>query len=366
MSGGQSDAGEDEDIPFVHRPSEDHYCPICTKLLRCAYQTRCCGHLLCRDCSGQLQATPKVRCPFCQESGLDTVEDKHFTRVVRNLRVHCYHHQAGCGWEGELRDLTSHVSVTKNTCDYVFVKCVYGCSEDVRRRELQLHKRECCPKRPMTCEHCSYHNTYDIVVKKHYPICEQFPVLCPNHCGLTSEPAPKVTTLAMRHTVRRARKFEPPKFKRKALELHLQTVCPEEEIECKYSIAGCPVKLVRKQMSSHLQEAMETHVELLETKLLASLKEIEDLKQTLQSCLVPNNAVQSDVPESKVVEQYLINLPPVSFTISEYSKLKEKEDFWLSTPFYTHRGGHKLQLKVCTVQMGGVWVKALTSPFVCM
>ena len=273
------DAGEDEEIRFVHRPSQDYYCPICYKLLVHAYQTRCCGNLLCRDCSGRLQATPNVSCPLCLKPGLDTVEDKHFIREVRGLQVRCYHHQAGCGWEGELHELPNHVSMTKNVCDFVFVKCVFGCGQDVRRRELKLHKREHCPKRPMTCEHCSYHNTYDVVVEKHYPICEEFPVQCPNWCGMTSsEPAAKVTTLAMRQMARRARKFEIPKFKCKALEIHLQTVCPLQEIECKYSIAGCRVKCARKLMNSHLQESMAAHVELLESALLASLKEVEDLK----------------------------------------------------------------------------------------
>ena len=164
------DAGENEEILFVESPSQDYYCPVCYKLLTCPYQMRCCGNHLCRDCSDRLLATPNVNCPMCQKPGVDTVEDKYFVRLVQGLRVRCYHHQAGCGWQGELRELPNHVRLTRRSCDYVFIKCVFGCGQKVRRHELKLHKHDQCPKRPETCEHCSYHNTHDVVTEKHYPI----------------------------------------------------------------------------------------------------------------------------------------------------------------------------------------------------
>ena len=344
------DAGEDEEIPFVEPPSHDYYCPVCYELLTCPYQMRCCGNHLCRDCNSRLQATPNVNCPMCQKPGVDTVEDKFFVRLVHGLRVRCYHHQAGCGWQGELRELPNHVSLTKRSCDYVFIKCVFGCGQKVRRRELRLHKRDQCPKRPETCEHCSYHNTHDVVTEKHYPICEEFPVECPNRCGMSPPTlVPKATTLAMRQMVRRARKFEAPKFRRKSLMVHLQTVCPLEEIECKYAVAGCPVKLLRKLMNSHLKEAKDAHFQLVEEGFFASLKEIADLKQALKSSHDSTiEELQLALQPSKALEKHLVNLPPVTFTLNEYSKLKEKKDSWLSLPFYSYYGGHKLQLKVYT------------------
>ena len=110
------------------------------------------------------------------------------------------------------------------------------------------------------------------------------------------------------------------------------------------------MKLVRKQMNPYLREAtcMATYVELLEAAFLSSLKEIEDLKQASQSSHGTNIAPKPLVLPSKVVEQYLINFPPVSFIISEYMKLKEKDDFWFSSPFYSSNAGYKLQLKVYT------------------
>ena len=44
--------------------------------------------------------------------------------------------------------------------------------------------------------------------------------------------------------------------------------------------------------------------------------------------------------------EYLVNLPPVEFTISNFSKKKECNARWMSPPFYSHPQGHKFCLVV--------------------
>ena len=44
--------------------------------------------------------------------------------------------------------------------------------------------------------------------------------------------------------------------------------------------------------------------------------------------------------------EYLYNLPPVVFTITDFLEKKQANEVWTSPPFYTHTRGYKLCLKV--------------------
>ena len=45
---------------------------------------------------------------------------------------------------------------------------------------MKDHKEYQCPKRQEKCEHCDYHNSHDIVMENHLPVCPESPVECPN------------------------------------------------------------------------------------------------------------------------------------------------------------------------------------------
>ena len=151
-------------------------------------------------------ASGKTECPTCQEPNLlsDARLNKHLQREIYDLKVRCKHHEAGCQWVGELRDLKDHLD------------------PDKRRRAMKHHKLHVCPKRGQTCKYCNYQDT---IMEQHLPVCREFPVKCPNKCKIKG-------------------------LKRKQLKAHINE-CPLQRIECPFSSAGCTVKLPRNQMETH-------------------------------------------------------------------------------------------------------------------
>ena len=98
----------EDDYPFVEQPSEDFFCPVTFGLLLQSHQTQCCGKIISQEAVMRIQRKGEV-CPLCKASGWRTMEDKHFQRQVRALRVFCRHKDKGCGWQGDLADLQAHV-----------------------------------------------------------------------------------------------------------------------------------------------------------------------------------------------------------------------------------------------------------------
>ena len=174
---------EKEEIHFLSEPTDDYFCPICTNLLTEPFLTDC-GHHFCRECRGRLLASGRVECPVCPERNAlkDARLNKHLQRQVNDLKVHCKHHEEGCKWKGELRDLQAHLDPVRRRCGFVLITCSLGCGERVQSGAMKEHKKSHCRKRPSTCEHCGYHNAHDIVTEKHHPLRCQFPVDCPNKC----------------------------------------------------------------------------------------------------------------------------------------------------------------------------------------
>ena len=50
------------------------------------------------------------------------MENKERIREVKELKIHCTHHKEGCGWEGELGELKSHLDTDKGY-GYLIITC---------------------------------------------------------------------------------------------------------------------------------------------------------------------------------------------------------------------------------------------------
>ena len=293
-------------IQFVVDPSDDHLCPICTEPLMEPYLTDC-GHYLCYTCRGRLLASGTVQCPECREPDVlkNARLNKHLQRQVNGLKVRCQYHEIGCEWTGELLYLQEHLDPEARRCGFIFLPCSLGCGERVASSEAKEHMMNNCSKRLCTCEYCGdYYNKRDIVTEKHYPVCEQFPVECPNKCPMQS-------------------------LKRIDFKLHLKQ-CPLQVIECPFSSVGCMVQLPRREMEAHEQDAVHRHL-----RMMMSLLQPKPTQE-------PSPSPYATMEHS----QYLFNLPPVEFTIMNFIKIKESNAEWISPPFYTHPHGYKLCLVV--------------------
>ena len=175
-------------------------------------------------------------CPVCRED-LYAVLDKSVKRKVLSLKVRCPHKAEGCEWQGELRSLEEHLN-TNSECRYAEVDCPYACGERVQRRSLEEHKSQHCPLRPFTCQYCSHKATHREVTENHWPVCEKYPLSCPNECG-------------------------EEEIKQQHLKEHLEHTCPLEVIKCEFSYAGCGAQLQRRLMSAHKKENVEAHLSML-------------------------------------------------------------------------------------------------------
>ena len=241
------------DYQFVGTTPSDYTCPICTKVVRDAHLTVCCGQYFCASCLTHWLGTQQGRktCPHCRQEDFQHVPNKAIVRKVNELKIRCTNHREGCGWVGELGGLKSHLDSDKG-CGYVEVTCTNkGCGERVNRKDLQTHSQEECYYRPYECEYCGHKDTYTAITgeigsrkhtqmsrssfcrsrrciknQNHYTECPEYPLACPNRCGVTG-------------------------IRRRAMPDHCSS-CPLEPLHC--PLEGCGERVNRKDLQTHLQE----------------------------------------------------------------------------------------------------------------
>ena len=268
-------------------------------------------------------------------------------------------------------------------CQFADVQCLY-CQEQRRRSAIQIHQKNDCPKRPFKCTYCDrYESTYQNVVDNHWAICQYHPEPCPNMCG--------------------------SKFSRKNvhdLENHIANDCPLTTIDCEYKRVGCNKKVLRKDMTAHLDENIAHHLSLQATeqrKVANSIKMSSDQRSHHMKSLTnglklvcENTAshmiLTTDVlvehskkkkrkddalwalsiiiivlatlvaytsQENREIKDQIAKLTqdvqelrnhasvcPLYITFTNFEQLRLKDEAWYSSPFYTHLKGYKMCLKV--------------------
>ena len=66
--------------------------------------------------------------------------------------VRCKHHEEGCKWEGELRNLPEHLDPMKRKCGYISILCSFGCGELVQSNMIKEPKKSHCCKQPTSLQ----------------------------------------------------------------------------------------------------------------------------------------------------------------------------------------------------------------------
>ena len=337
------------DCKFTEEPPKylQSRCPICLLILREPFQVNCCGKSFCKACIQQINRS----CPTCKEKNFESFQNKGLQNPLYGFQVFCSNQESGCNWQGELGQLDQHLNLNPDKdklsigCDCVNIICLF-CNELYRRTKLKHHQDSQCIRRPFTCSMCDeYSSTYDDVIANHTPVCECRPVECPNSCGANN--------LQHQH-----------------LEEHVSTQCPLSYVDCEFSDAGCDAKVYRKDLSSHMEENMVTHMSLLareNRKLKQQLREQKDACELLDKTFklqfeeqkneireqVGENAKQLEEIDRKVEKQaesfesslFLSHVAPIDLVCSDTSKIQFYVP-WLSDPFYSNVCGYKLQLVV--------------------
>ena len=174
-------------------------------------------------------------------------------------------------------------------------------------------------------------------------------------------------------------------------------VCPLQPVKCEYAEVGCDVKVPRRDLGRHMEEGQQQHLlsaTLLNLRLTREnteeknrlLRMIEERDQQIKE---KDNIITElqkqlkqvqDGLEAKVtdLQQHLkqqdkhleyssvrlgfnvyvhIHLPYIQqgfslhdFTLTEFKKCQAQggDGDWYSEPFYSHPGGYKFQLNICT------------------
>ena len=228
-------------------------CSICLHVLRDPHLLDCCGYRFCKRCIERVLSEFKS-CPLCNHRLPNTVADRQLSRTLREKRVRCTHKGEGCKWVGELSALNTHLDVTKRVdgCRFKFMQCHY-CSVMLRFDLIESHESK-CRKKPVVCEYCNVYQCLQHELPQHWENCTLYPIICPKGCGA------KITRIS--------------------LDKHYKYWCPLSIVECDFAYAGCSVRVQRKLMKSHLDEAVKDHLDLMTKRFSAMKVAYEDERDT--------------------------------------------------------------------------------------
>ena len=245
-----------DELTFLEEPGpKEIECPMCLQvMINDPHLVSCCGHHFCGTCIRRVMDSNGA-CPYCKRKCYQSVLNKELLRFINGLKVNCTN--KGCEWKGELKDLPAHLNKGKREgqCQYEEVTCCLNrCEIKKQRQYLEKHEKDDCVQRSYECEYCLHKDTYQYIVKEHYLYCTQYPVFCPNECGLQEIP-------------------------RCNLQAHVTEECPLQSVECEFKWAGCQYTPLRKDIQQHNNDSQLEHMSLLAEECRELKRENEYLQR---------------------------------------------------------------------------------------
>ena len=297
---------------FVDTPVrllEEAKCPLCLEIMEEPVSTSC-DHLFCKNC---IQYRPT--CPTCCKE-YTTTPDRGSVRIMKAFKVKCPNSWVGCKWQGDLGDAEEHL---EEKCQHQKVECPNGCGSKVDHKHKRRHTQGDCTHRPYKCPHCDHKGVYKDVTTVHYTTCGDFPLSCPTGCG--------------------------KKIKRRNMESHLSTECPEEYISCKYVMFGCDTAVKRREKETHFSDKALHFEKSMESQLAMFTCQTK--------CFQSPTYTRPDVTSLPLsFRPWLQNTPtcyprpPWVVKLEGFEEKKRNEETWYSDPVYSHFGGYKMCLCV--------------------
>lgn len=284
--------------------------------------------------------------------------------------MYCKYKKEGCDWIGSVTEVRAHLLGEGDTvpCSLQEIACPQKCGGKVKRQDLPQHLKKKCFIQWKECEYCQV-TVPEVSLKQHLDSsCSGYPVACPNNCKLGTS------------------------LKRSELDQHLDA-CSLQRTKCPFHKVGCAVEMLRNEQHSHLENQQVDHL-MLAYKSLSF--EVEDLKSTLKVVQEKQRMTENELDKTKfeiagmqmqLQEQtsrtqitasllhqelnFLVEQPhnstqkilaiecirtklgcmldpsnsflypgglPLTFRLTEYSKLKEAGKPWYSPPFFVENG----------------------------
>ncbi|XP_011408311.1 PREDICTED: putative uncharacterized protein DDB_G0287113, partial [Amphimedon queenslandica] len=133
---------KEEEPTFIEQPPDRLICLICHCVMKEPHIVTCCCNKMCRDCIQRVHHSSQP-CPTCREPNFNSFLEKRLNSEILDLKVRCTHHNNGCEWVGELRDLKKHTNLVNGSCGFVKVKCPFGCPMAYFRKDTIDHESVC-------------------------------------------------------------------------------------------------------------------------------------------------------------------------------------------------------------------------------
>ena len=207
---------------------------------------------VCSQCKGVMRNASQMGeeqipvCETCVGKKVESLPMLKTRKKIPELRVNCPLATRGCEWNATLSEVSQHLDV----CQEFLIKCKYDCGVIIKRCELNNHCNNECLNIKVRCEHCRSMIVYK-ELNQHFKECPELPLLCPNNCATS--------------------------LKRKQIDSHIETDCPNTVVECRYERFGCKQVVKRCEMVEHKRTNEMRHLEM--TTFFA-VDKIEKLEET--------------------------------------------------------------------------------------
>ena len=205
---------------------------------------------VCHECKGlmrnacQIGEEQTLVCEMCVTEGVSSQPMMRSRKMIPQLQVRCPLTTRGCEWNGMICEVEKHL----NVCPEFLVKCKNSCDIILPRKELDEHLNHLCTKRIVKCEHCHLSLMYKDL-SQHYDVCLEFQFPCPNKCDMI--------------------------VKRKQLNTHIDTDCPNTVVDCPYRKFGCERKMKRCELEDHKKVNEIVHLQSTTLFTVSKMEEME-------------------------------------------------------------------------------------------
>ena len=177
-------------------------------------------------------------------------------------------------------------------------------------KDLQTHLDNKCQCRQFPCPHCKEEGEYQYITGSHKETCQYIKVNCSNE--------------GCKKSVRRM-----------DLNKHKLT-CPHEKMKCKFELLGCKTVLRRQEKEKH-ESNREIHLTMALETIIIQCKKIDSQEEKIKS------------QEKKIESLEQATIPSdgkFTFRMLSFNQHKTAESDFYSSPFYTHKGGYKMCIRV--------------------
>ena len=246
---------------------------------------------VCSQCKGVMRNACQLgeeQIPVCETCVGEKVGSQPMMKArkkIPELKVNCPLATRGCEWNATLSEVSQHLDV----CQEFIIECKYDCGVIIKRCELNNHCNNECLNREVSCEHCQSMIVYK-ELNQHFKECPEFPLLCPNNCATS--------------------------LKRKQIDSHIETDCPNTVVECRYERFGCKQVVKRCEMEEHKKTNETKHLEMTTFFAVDKIEKLEETNSKLSKEVIRIGNLERSAAEK---------IASLEKTLSEIERANTKE-----------------------------------------